>query len=231
MRARRLPGHLLIGVTRMLSRADRDEMAIPSYSHPIPIVRWLFWSRLDAALLLAAVRPGERIIDFGVGSGVLLPSLAPLASRLVGFDLHIQPARAMAELLGLSVELLPMHQFGGWVPSNSGSFDCIFALDVLEHVEETELGELSDAFVRLLAPGGRLVVSGATETLMYRIGRAVAGFHGGYHHRSIFDLDALLVGSWLPKMRMFLPPRPLPRAFMLTRYEPARGRGARQDGD
>jgi 2-polyprenyl-3-methyl-5-hydroxy-6-metoxy-1,4-benzoquinol methylase len=68
------------------------------------------------------------------------------------------------------------------------SFDLINALDVLEHVDDLR-GTLSD-LLGLIKPGGRLVVSGPTENILYQIGRKLAGpeYSGEYHERGIAEI-------------------------------------------
>ncbi|MPZ23937.1 MAG: methyltransferase domain-containing protein [Dehalococcoidia bacterium] len=216
----------LKAVTATLHGHDRDEMAVPSYSHWNPAIRALFWKRLDTALEFADLKPGDAVLDFGVGSGIMLPSYHAADARIAATDLHVEPARAMARERNLPAEIVPIEAFPAWVDTNTEAIDCIFALDVLEHVEPEELVALSATFKRLLKPGGRLVVSGPTESFMYKAGRAVAGFlnshyRGEYHHRDIFDIDRELRAQWRVERATWVPRRPLPRAFLLTRYAPA----------
>jgi 2-polyprenyl-3-methyl-5-hydroxy-6-metoxy-1,4-benzoquinol methylase len=206
--------------TVTLSRGESAEMAVPSYCHRNPLIKWLFWRRIEHAWRLADVRSGEAVFDFGIGCGVLLPTLHGLARRVGGCDLFLEPARSTAARLGMPVELVGRAQLESWVKDNVGRFDCIFALDVLEHVEDGELTQLSEQFRALLAPNGRLIVSGPTETLAYRVGRRLAGFRNEYHHRTIFDIHARLCRAWRPDASRVAPPFPLPRAFLITRYQP-----------
>ena len=209
----------LRAATAALSTADRAEMAVPSYSHPNPLIRWLFWQRLDTAVRFADLQPGVSVLDFGTGSGILLPSLATVAKRIVATDIELAPSQATAEARSIKVEFVTIPDFRQWTTRNPGSLDCIFALDILEHVEGEELLDLSDAFRSLLRPSGRLIVSGPTETVFYKLGRALAGFKNEYHHRNIFDIDRALVTQWRIAQRTYLPRFPLPRAFVITRYE------------
>jgi len=218
VKAVRVPRALLREVVAGLPAADRAETAVAAYCHPNPLVRWVFWQRLDTALALAALAPREAVLDYGIGSGVLLASLRPLCGVLVGTDLHLEPARAMAARVGGDVELVPLERFPVWAEGQRGRFACIFALDVLEHVEEAELPARSTDFQALLAPGGRLIVSGPTESFMYRLARRVAGFHNAYHHRSIFDIERVLEKRWRAEQRVRVPAPPLPHAFDVTRY-------------
>jgi 2-polyprenyl-3-methyl-5-hydroxy-6-metoxy-1,4-benzoquinol methylase len=216
----RISPAILRQTTGMLSAPESAEMAVPSYCHGNPLIRWLFWRRLDQAWRLADIRAGDCVFDFGIGSGVLLPTLKPLVQRVAGCDLFLAPARSMADRLGMPVELVPRAELSEWAKTNVGRFDCLFALDVLEHVEDKELRDLSAVFRTLLKPNGRFVVSGPTETIAYKIGRRIAGFRNDYHHRTIFDIDAELRRAWRQCAKKVAPPFPLPRAFLITRYEP-----------
>ena len=220
MSAVRVPRALLVAAVSELSPAERDETAVPSYCHPNPLVRWVFWRRLDVALELAGLEPGESVLDFGAGSGVLVPSLERVASRIAAVDVQLGPCRALCARLGLSAELVPLEALATWAQGNAARFDCIFALDVLEHVVDGELAPLLVRFRSLLGPGGRLVVSGPTESLPYRIARRLAGFRGEYHHRTIWDIDALLRREWHVESVARVPRRPLPQGFLVARYAP-----------
>lgn len=209
----------LRAATAVLAPADRAEMAVPSYSHWNPLIRWLFWWRLDSAVRLAELRPGAAVFDYGTGSGILLPTLASVAKRIVATDIELAPSRATAAARSIEVEFVELPALRQFVATNHATLECIFALDVLEHVETEELRDLSTSFRSLLRPGGRLIVSGPTESAAYKVGRALAGFKNEYHHRNIFDIDRTLLADWRVTTRTFIPRFPLPRAFVITRYQ------------
>ena len=209
----------LRAATDALAPAERAEMAVPSYAHWNPLIRWLFWQRLDAAVRFAELTQGAAVLDYGTGSGILLPTLAAVAARIVATDIELAPSQRTAAARSIPVEFVKVPDFQTWATTKGGTLDVIFALDVLEHVESEELRELSTAFRSLLRRGGRLIVSGPTETAAYKLGRALAGFRNEYHHRNIFDIDRELVAQWRIAERTFLPSFPLPRAFVITRYE------------
>jgi 2-polyprenyl-3-methyl-5-hydroxy-6-metoxy-1,4-benzoquinol methylase len=219
MKAIRVLPAEIVSVGSAVGDSDRAEMAIPSYTHWNPLIRWLFWQRLDAASELAGLRKGMRILDFGVGSGILLRTLvASGASRIVGVDLVLGPATQMAKRLEVSLELVEASDFQRWTQGQPGRFDRIFALDVLEHVSEAELSQLSADFASLLTDDGALIVSGPTESVAYKLGRALAGFKGDYHHRNIFDINSELARTWSLDLQTRVPLWPLPRAFLLSRF-------------
>jgi SAM-dependent methyltransferase len=88
-----------------------------------------------------------RILDLGCGPGNTLRRLAP-AGRVYGFDYSLD-ALAFARSKGIQ------HVFSGELtalPVASGAFDCVIALDVLEHVEDDQAA-LREA-ARVLRPRG-----------------------------------------------------------------------------
>ena len=223
VKAIRVSPPILMSATAGLTPAERNETAVPSYCHLNPLIRRLFWRRLDVAVGLSGLRAGESVLDFGTGSGLLLPTLHATAARVAATDIVIAPARSLAAAIGVEAELFPSDQFADWVQQHRSMFDCVFALDVLEHVEDAELLTLSSLFRRLLNERGRLIVSGPTESALYRLGRALAGFRNEYHHRNIFDISRVLEQEWAPQAAVFVPRRPLPRAFLVSRYVIPRG--------
>lgn len=220
MKAVRVPSHLLRDAVLHLPRAAINETAVPSYTHANPLIRRLFWKRLDTAVGLAQIRSTDRVLDFGTGSGILLPTLVQRAAAVVATDLDVSPARSLVGALSLSTSILPAAEFDAWAGAHAAGIDLIMALDVFEHLSESELPVVGRTLRSLLAPGGRMIVSGPTETLMYRLGRFIAGFRNVYHYRSVFDIDAQLQRDWVGEAACFLPP--VPRAFVITRYVPRR---------
>jgi 2-polyprenyl-3-methyl-5-hydroxy-6-metoxy-1,4-benzoquinol methylase len=221
VRAERVEAGTLAAVALETSAEMRREMAVPSYTHANPVIRRLFWGRLDTAVSLASPARGETILDFGLGTGILLPTHHRTGGRVIGVDIDLGPARAVARRLNLETELVPAQDFGDWCASHPASVDVIYALDCLEHVEADELSQLTLWFASILRPAGRLVVSGPTETLAYRLGRFVAGFKNEYHHRNIRTIDAELRRTWRREELVRLPPLPLPTAFWILRYSRA----------
>jgi len=207
------------------------EMCRPSYLHSNPLVRWLFWSRLDVALEMCAPKSGETIVEFGCGLGVFLPSLAAQAKHVRVLDVKCAAGRRMAELESLSNVSFVDHAEDPAVLASAvapGSVDCVNALDVLEHIED-----LDPVVARIrswLTPQGRVVVCGPTESAWYRLGRRLAGFHHFYHggDENVFhEMDVFEVrrrferGGFRVVEERWLPPRPLPRAFLLMKLVPA----------
>jgi malonyl-CoA O-methyltransferase len=98
---------------------------------------------------------GERVVEFGCGTGRNLAALRPAgAARLIGLDLS-PGMLAAARATGAADELL-LHDMAARSPLDAGQFDhALFCLS-LEHVADLR-PPLAEA-MRLLRPGGRLTV-------------------------------------------------------------------------
>lgn len=187
------------------NRSELDECGIPSYMHRIPLMSWLFWQRVTTALAICGDLHGKSVLDFGCGAGVLFRYLRDNNCRVAACDNEYdQIALSVAQTLNMEVSVSrDLSSFRG------RHFDVIFALDVLEHVEDLP-GILAD-LLELSAKQTRLVVSGPTENFLYKLGRWLAGFSGHYHRRDIYDVESGLksTGFHLITMRTLYPPVPL----------------------
>jgi 2-polyprenyl-3-methyl-5-hydroxy-6-metoxy-1,4-benzoquinol methylase len=170
-----------------ISSSVRDEMAIPTYLHSNPLIRWLFWKRHDVIAEFATIDSEDTVLDFGCGVGAFLPTLCHLAGKVYATDLFPHYAKMLTQQLGLKVEFIKTLSA---LPNTS--LDVIIAADVLEHLQDAT--ELLGIFAAKLRPKGRLVISGPTENSMYKLGRRIAGFgqKGDYHHTNIYELTALI---------------------------------------
>ena len=172
-----------------------DEMAVPSYTHWNPLIRWLMRKRLAVVQDLCDGLQVKVALDYGTGTGVMLPFLSKIADRVVALDKFIMPVTRLCELHKLrNVELKEVDTLP--VPLPNKSVDLILCLDVLEHIGK--LQEITRELVRVLKPGGRVVVSGPSENMLYKLGRLIAGFRkkATYHHWNIDDVNKSL-GTYL----------------------------------
>ncbi|HKG54592.1 MAG TPA: class I SAM-dependent methyltransferase [Anaerolineales bacterium] len=180
-------------IRKVLEEAERgrlDESGFPAYSHLNPLINWLFWQRLRTAMnYIEKYTPYENILDFGCGSGVMLPFLAQHVRQVTAIDIDLVPLESLKKHIPLAenVHVLDANQIS-LSQLTPKSFDLINALDVLEHVDDlsTTLRDL----LHLLRPGGRLLVSGPTENIFYQMGRKLAGpeFSGDYHERGTAEI-------------------------------------------
>lgn len=209
-----MPAELMTRIASGLSAEERAEMAVPSYLHANPAMRWMAWRRLEvvegriARALRARVDP--LTLDFGCGTGVLFESVLARSSRLYGVDLVLGPARQLVAERKLSgVELLPPESLEGAIPP--GSVDLVVAAEVLEHL--APLGLWLGRFRQVLRADGVLVVSLPTENALYRLGRRLAGFSGQYHRSNAASIDGEIRASGFRRRYRCSIPAPGPLAI------------------
>lgn len=163
-----------------------DEQALPAYTNPNPLMRWVFWERVKRVMkLLDGLEKNSLVVDFGCGFGVMLPYLNARAGRVFAVD---------NKMVGVGEELrssgwrkVTFHQdLAELRPNLSSKIDMILALDVLEHIADREsvLREMAS----LLEPSGKLIITGPSESAAYRLGRRWAGYSGDYHEVSVHDV-------------------------------------------
>lgn len=197
---------------------DRDEMAIPSYLHSNRLIPWLMWRRYRLIAQFSDLSPNQSVLEFGCGIGVFLPTLCASGAKVYAIDLFPHFARKLAADKKLDVTFV--HDVGE-VPH--GSLSVIVAADVLEHIENPT--NLLAAFRNKLKPDGRLIVSGPTENLIYKIGRICAGFgdKGDYHVTDIRKLRSVICSAGFTlQRRKGLPFALPPHLFHVLDFRPSR---------
>lgn len=107
--------------------------------------------RLSTIAALVAERRPSRVLDLGCGQGVLLDALARTLpdTLLVGIDAVAPPDHA--SWIAVTGDI------SGRLPFGDASFDVVVAGEVIEHVPHPDL--MLSEVRRILAPGGRLVLS------------------------------------------------------------------------
>lgn len=204
----------------VLSVEDRDEMAIPSYLHSNPALRWMAWRRVAVVgqLLRERCPRGGRVLDYGCGTGVLFETALERAGEVVGVDLVLDAARMWKQKRGLdAVALLEPAQAMASV--EAGSVDVVVAAEVLEHIDEPE--EVLSFFRRVLRPEGVLIVSLPTENALYRFGRRLAGFSGHYHDHNAATVAGRIEGAGFRLLAASSIPLPGPAAiYFVGTYAP-----------
>jgi SAM-dependent methyltransferase len=104
---------------------------------------------------------GQRILDYGAGSGHKAFLLALLGARVSAVEVAeaaVATMRQARELSGIDIEVVP----GGAEALRAfqdASFGRILCMEVIEHLPEAELPSFRDELARILAPGGKLFLS------------------------------------------------------------------------
>ena len=120
-------------------------------------------ARFVKALSLAGDLRGKRVLDVGCGRGELVIQSAMRGADAWGIDYAqaavdiaagalgtIDPAlRERTHVVQMDVKALEF---------SDAFFDCVFMMDVVEHLYAAELAQALDELARVIRPGGRLVL-------------------------------------------------------------------------
>jgi len=105
----------------------------------------------QAQLVRSHLRPGDRVLEIGCGTGLLLTRLAEHDGDVVGVDLSpgmLEHARARG---------LDVHESGAErLPFDDASFDLAFSFKVLAHIRD--IGDALAECTRVLRPGGTAIM-------------------------------------------------------------------------
>jgi 2-polyprenyl-3-methyl-5-hydroxy-6-metoxy-1,4-benzoquinol methylase len=209
-------------IQKVLSETEKgrlDEAAFPAYSHKNPIINWLFWQRLRKVMEHIENSQSENILDFGCGSGVMLPFLSSISKQVIAMDVDLLPIQSVQKYIPIAnnVQIKDATKIN-IIDLPKDAFDLIIALDVLEHVQDLPK-TLSELF-SLLKPNGQLIVSGPTENILYQIGRKIAGpeYSGAYHERGIAEIkNEILKIATIQHIATLYQPIPLFEIFSAKR--------------
>jgi 2-polyprenyl-3-methyl-5-hydroxy-6-metoxy-1,4-benzoquinol methylase len=223
-RIKRISPDLLTRMSQVVSREDRDEMAIPSYLHSNPVLRWMAWRRLEVIASLfrrTAMQDASgrysRVMDFGCGTGVLFDELSRHAEEVIGVDIVLEPARLCISESGYTNVTL-MIPGSAESEISARSLDVILAAEVLEHIEPLD-GTLQ-LFRDWLRANGKLLVSLPTENALYRLGRRIAGFDGHYHESNAAAIHKKILENGFRTISVKKLPAPGPLAiYWVAEYE------------
>jgi hypothetical protein len=165
------------------NRAALEESCVPSYCHPNLLAASVAWWRLvKVAALCRASQPGGPLLDFGSATGEVAHLLGGVA------DYHF--IEADEALAGILLEWNPQARRQDLALLPRRHYRTILALDSLEHNEDI------DSIIRSLAESlrddGTMIVSGPTESRIYRLGRRIAGFDGHYHKQTVYDVESAM---------------------------------------
>jgi 2-polyprenyl-3-methyl-5-hydroxy-6-metoxy-1,4-benzoquinol methylase len=118
-----------------------------------PVVGHIYRRRLKMGLGLIP-DGGRRILEVGVGSGILVPSLTAAFPEYVGTDLVLAPGLPSLVTPGChaTFRVADLLDPKG-VPANS--YDVVACLSVLEHIADAD--RAAESLARALRPGGTLV--------------------------------------------------------------------------
>jgi 2-polyprenyl-3-methyl-5-hydroxy-6-metoxy-1,4-benzoquinol methylase len=120
-----------------------------------PCVGWLYRKRIQAGLDLLSGRYGQ-VMEFGYGSGLLLPTLSKLTDKLYAVDLKTDPLPIRDILFEHKISAVVLNGDIVQIDLPAGQFDLIVAFSVFEHIADPLA--ILQRMHALLRPGGQLLV-------------------------------------------------------------------------
>jgi SAM-dependent methyltransferase len=102
---------------------------------------------------LATTRPGEQVLEIGVGPDRDARALVDAGLHVVGVDLSLEHARLASRHAGARALVASVRD----LPFADGSFDHVWTMSTLMHVPSTAIAGALTEVERVLRPGGRLL--------------------------------------------------------------------------
>ena len=110
----------------------------------------------DALFALSGADASARILELGIGSGLIARAFQPAERRYVGIDYSLGMMRLIAGKLAGGESPLLAQADARYLPFCAGCFDLVQAVRVFHHLPDWR--ECIDEARRLLKPGGAMVI-------------------------------------------------------------------------
>ncbi len=115
-------------------------------------------ARIRRLLPRMRLAPGDRVVDFACGDGLLMEQVAPRVRSYVGVDFSapfIAAANRRRVRLGIENAEFVCAEIGDFCARHAASFDAAFAMDFSEHVYDPDWLRILGHIHASLRPGGR----------------------------------------------------------------------------
>lgn len=157
--------------SELFNRLSFDVLETKSiYKNPRSLTGRLFWSRLTSTIkFVENYQITGNVLEFGCGSGLLLPSLAGHFDKVVGVDLNIGDAEIVKNEMSLNNVELVNNDILDY--KHTSDFDLIIANDVLEHIYD--LRTVIVHLRSLLSEDGHILFTVPTENWLYHLARSI----------------------------------------------------------
>ncbi len=196
-------------VLSLLEQQPRDQFVPVAYQHlayadieiPIGHGQRMMYPRMEAKILQALdLKPVDRVLEVGTGSGYLTACLARLAGQVVSIDLHrefSEAAGARLQSLGIRNVVLRTGDALAAPLEADGPFDAIAVTGSLPSSRQ------ADIFRQQLTPGGRLfVIVGASPVMQALLITRMA--ESGFREEALLETElAPLENSAQPAVFVF----------------------------
>jgi SAM-dependent methyltransferase len=182
-------------------RPNNDVDPLPYYYNRW--VGWLYRHRLQMGLDLLP-DTGARVLEIGVGSGVLVPTLTKRYAEYTGTDLTLAGGLDRLVAPGCKAEFRRADLLADDLPE--GRYDAVVCFSVLEHIADSP--GAARGLARALAPGGTLVTGYPMVSRLMTLAFDRVGFRGidDHHVSPPAKIAAALAEVLTPVRRVAFPP-------------------------
>jgi ubiquinone/menaquinone biosynthesis C-methylase UbiE len=165
-----------------LGRYPRAEEDDPLPLYYLPIFSNLYRGRVE--LCLNALKPGDRVLEVGYGSGTSFLNLGMQYREIYGIDLHshAQLVQATFAAEGIDARLCTGSLLS--LPYQDAFFDAVLCISILEHLQPEQQSLAMNEVHRVLKPGGRFVYGVPVERPLMRFAFRLLGYDIRKYHFS-----------------------------------------------
>jgi ubiquinone/menaquinone biosynthesis C-methylase UbiE len=199
------------------------------YESKCPLTKKLFMDRIKAAIDFSHIENNTILLDVGVNTGQLLKTIRASNNLCECWGIDIEPGIKTLQIKNCKLQVADVQN----LPFADNYFDVVFALDVLEHVRQADVG--IKEIHRVLKPNGLAILSGPTESWFYKLCRFIQfgvitknikrdkhGFSGevDYHFHTVYELEDKFLKDGFKKIKeKSLPGKLLPTLFRITVFQ------------
>jgi radical SAM protein with 4Fe4S-binding SPASM domain len=126
---------------------------------------------------LINVKPGDKILEVGCGTGNYSLEISKLGAEVVGVDASEWMLRiAIKNARVNKVNLIPKHSDAQNLPFPDGTFDAIMSINMLEYSQNSQ--KAVHEMIRVLRKGGQLILGVLNKNSLWGLTRSVKGVLG-----------------------------------------------------
>ena len=160
-------------------RSDKDD-PLPLYY--LPLFGNLYRGRIE--LCLNALKPGQRVLEVGYGSGTSFLNLAGMYQEIYGIDLHRHASLVQDTFARVGIETQLCTASLLHLPYPDCFFDAVLCISILEHLQVDQQPLAMDEIHRVLKPSGQFVYGVPVERPLMQAGFRLLGYDIRKYHFS-----------------------------------------------
>ena len=188
---------------------------IMPYEKKISLVSNLFKNRIKTSIKFAGLKKNSIILDVGSREGYLLKTIRNFNTSCKCYGIEKNP-NVLKKIETCDIRVADVRQ----MPFEAEFFDVVFALDVLEHINDIEIS--INEIRRVLKPEGVVIISGPTESWFYKFCRLLFRHKLEHeeHVHTIYGIEKKFETNGFQLVNLkSLPSFPVPELFRISKFK------------